>query len=311
MKTLTHPMKTRIKTLIAFVMLSGALLTITFALPNAQSNTNAQTAPQVTMPGIIPPNDQSSGAIAPSNGVPRIDSTVDATLTGQTGVAFGRFPSAPDTDVRLVGTVSFDHQGNNSYVHMHVDQVRNYAVGGMSGTLKLQLWATTTRYSGGTITGYVFGEYTLGTLQGGQYFLNVDVNVPFTSPPAGTYWITMTLDEYQPPFVIVSYLTFDNQQTFGGGGIDPTISQYFPSAVSVGYGWYWENQIGYIYPYSGGWCYFNTYGRFYYPGGGRFDYSTGVYIYDFYYGSWTYTSKSLWHWVYYYRFGQWYSTDFH
>ena len=185
MKTLTHPMKTRIKTLLAFVMLSGALLPISFALPNTQSNINAQTVPQVTVPGIVAPNDQSSsGGTALPNGVPRIDSIVDAISTG---AASGAVTSAPDT----------------------------------------------------------------------------------------------------------------------------FITQYFPYAYYVGGNWYWDDQIGYIYPYSNGVCYFYTYGRYYYPGAGSFGYSTGVYIYDFYYGSWTYTSKSLWHWVYYYSFGQWYANDFH
>jgi hypothetical protein len=298
-------MKTRIKTLIAFVMLSGALLPITFALPDAQSNTNAQTAPQVTAPGIVLPNDQSSGAISLSNGGPRIDSTGVATSIG---AASGAVPSVPDTDVRLLGTVSYQVNGTN--VHMHVDDVANYASGGTSGTLKLQLWATYTPYNGGNIQGYVFGEYILGTLPGGYHFYNVDVNVPFTSPPAGTYWITMTLDEYQNPYVIVNWRTFSNTQTFGNGP-NPTISQYFPYAFSVGGNWYWDDQIGYIYPYSNGVCYFYTYGRFYYPGAGSFGYSTAVYIYDYNYASWTYTSKSLWPWVYYFRFGQWYSSDFH
>jgi len=144
-------MKTRIKILIAFVMLSEVLLPIAFALPNAQSNTNAQSAPQVTVPGIVPPND-----------------------------------------------------GPNSITAL-----------------------------------------------------------------------------------------------------------YFPYAYYVGGGWYWDNQIGYIYPYSNGVCYFYTYNRYYYPGAGSFDYSNGIYIYDFYYASWTYTSKSLWHWVYYYSYGQWFSNDFH
>jgi hypothetical protein len=85
---------------------------------------------------------------------------------------------------------------------------------------------------------------------------------------------------------------------------------YFPYAYYVGGGWYWDNQIGYIYPYSNGVCYFSSYGRFYYPGGGQFDYSTGVYIWDYFYGSWTYTAKNIWPWVYYYSFGQWFSNGF-
>ena len=89
------------------------------------------------------------------------------------------------------------------------------------------------------------------------------------------------------------------------------IYQYFPYAYWVGGNWYWDDEIGYIYPYSNGVCYFYTYNRFYYAGSGSFSYSAGIYIWDYYYGSWTYTSKSLWHWVYYYRYGQWFANDFH
>jgi hypothetical protein len=53
-------MKMKIKRLIAFVMLSGASLTILFALgntqpalPNTQPNANPQTAPPVTVPGMV------------------------------------------------------------------------------------------------------------------------------------------------------------------------------------------------------------------------------------------------------------------
>src|SRR6266403_17114 len=46
-------MKTKIKSLIAFVMLSAASLTLLFALPQAQPNTNPQAVPPVTVPSIV------------------------------------------------------------------------------------------------------------------------------------------------------------------------------------------------------------------------------------------------------------------
>ena len=46
-------MKTKIKSLIAFVMLSAASLTLLFALPHAQPNTNPQAVPPVTVPSIV------------------------------------------------------------------------------------------------------------------------------------------------------------------------------------------------------------------------------------------------------------------
>jgi hypothetical protein len=43
----------KVKSLIAFVMLSGALLTLAFALSNTQPNNKARTAPPVTVPSIV------------------------------------------------------------------------------------------------------------------------------------------------------------------------------------------------------------------------------------------------------------------
>jgi hypothetical protein len=223
-------------------------------------------------------------------------------------MAVGSVSSALATDIRLTGTVSYQTSGAN--LNMTAGAVENHTIGGTSGTLKLVLWFTTYRYSGGTIYGYQVGEYTLGQLQGGYQFTNINVNVPYTSPPAGTYYVTMVVAEFQGQYVIDDYRNFPDTVVIGGGGIDPTIALYFPYASFAGGGWYWDNQIGFIYPYSNGVCYFYTYGHFYYPGGGRFDYPNGVYIWDYYYSSWTYTTKSVWPWVYYYSRGQWYSNSF-
>jgi Trypsin-like peptidase domain len=49
----TRSMRTKIKSLSAFVALSGALVTMLFALPNAQSKGNAHSKPQVAVPSIV------------------------------------------------------------------------------------------------------------------------------------------------------------------------------------------------------------------------------------------------------------------
>jgi hypothetical protein len=54
-------MKTKIKSLIAFVMLSAASLTLLFALPHAQPNTNPQAAPPVTVPSIVSTRSDNGG----------------------------------------------------------------------------------------------------------------------------------------------------------------------------------------------------------------------------------------------------------
>jgi hypothetical protein len=54
-------MKTKIKSLIAFVMLSAASLTLLFALPHAQPNTNPQAVPPVTVPSIVSTRSDNGG----------------------------------------------------------------------------------------------------------------------------------------------------------------------------------------------------------------------------------------------------------
>jgi hypothetical protein len=47
------PLKTKTKSLIGFLLLSRASLTILFTLPNTQPSASAQTAPPVTVPGTV------------------------------------------------------------------------------------------------------------------------------------------------------------------------------------------------------------------------------------------------------------------
>jgi hypothetical protein len=54
-------MKIKIKSFIALVVLSGALLTLVFALPNAQPKGNPQTAPRVAVPGVLSNSGGSGG----------------------------------------------------------------------------------------------------------------------------------------------------------------------------------------------------------------------------------------------------------
>ena len=61
MKTVTPLIKTKIKGVIAFGMLSAASLTILFALPTQQPNNNAQTEPEVTVPSTVSSSSDNGG----------------------------------------------------------------------------------------------------------------------------------------------------------------------------------------------------------------------------------------------------------
>jgi hypothetical protein len=120
-------------------------------------------------------------------------------------------------DVSLSGNLSWATHG--STIDIEAGTVTNNSSGGISGTLQLEIWATSTPYSGGTIHGYVLGTRNLGQLQGGFSFTGISGDVPFTAPPAGTYYTTMTLEQYNgSAFVIADYSTFPGTSTFTGGG---------------------------------------------------------------------------------------------
>ena len=61
MKTVTPLIKTKIKGVIAFGMLSAASLTILFALPAQQPNNNAQAEPEVTVPSTVSSSSDNGG----------------------------------------------------------------------------------------------------------------------------------------------------------------------------------------------------------------------------------------------------------
>lgn len=135
-------------------------------------------------------------------------------------LVFGLWAStglASAADIELSGQCGWEISGTS--INLIAGRVENNSTGGSSGTLRLQLWATDFRYSGSNISGYVLGTRVLGTLQGGYSYNSISGNVSYTAPPSGTYYTTLTVEEYTGSgYVIRDYLTFDNTSTFGGGG---------------------------------------------------------------------------------------------
>jgi hypothetical protein len=98
--------------------------------------------------------------------------------------------------IDMSGAVGFDRYG--STVTLSASRIENYgAIGSSSGTLVLQLWATSAPYYGQSIlNGYKLAEANLGTLWGGYYFSNINRSVAFFEPPRGYYNVVLVLGEW-------------------------------------------------------------------------------------------------------------------
>src|SRR5438128_2189897 len=156
--------------------------------------------------------------------------------------------NAQATPLDVSGNTSW--QQNGSVVTISVDRISNTSPPGPSGSIRLELWATATRYAGGTINGYVLASYQFSQVLGpNRYYANVSQTVPFTTPPNGTYYTTLTLEEYNgSAWVIQDSVTYDTTNTFGPGGGSPANTSPFgyldypPAGASVNgtvpvYGW--------------------------------------------------------------------------
>ena len=108
-------------------------------------------------------------------------------------------------------------QGNS--INFSVTRVENTRATS-TGILKLQVWATQTRYTGDKILGHKLAEVWLGQLRGNQRHFFLSYTQSFMVPPAGTYYITVILTEFDRNRrdVIRDYQTLDGTFTFGGGG---------------------------------------------------------------------------------------------
>lgn len=101
-------------------------------------------------------------------------------------------------------------------ITISADRIVNSRNGGRSGSLRLSVWATTSRYRGGTLRGRIIGVYGMKPLAGNAYRPNVRGTVPYRRPPRGKYYTTLTLTEYTSAgWVIRDYRNFPRRVTLG------------------------------------------------------------------------------------------------
>lgn len=120
------------------------------------------------------------------------------------------------------GTFGYDRVG--STVTLTASQISNDSSTRTTGTLRLELWATTSRPARGAgFTGFRLATgSTLSPLSPRTFYSNVSRTTSFSAPPDGTYVMVLVLSEYSSTgcsnadgFCLSDSGVFTNTQTFG------------------------------------------------------------------------------------------------
>ena len=139
-------------------------------------------------------------------------------ITNGTGSVAERWRDAdvrshPPGTVDLSGAASWASSG--STINIKVDKVKNLSTTAKTGSLRLRIWATRSKYTGGSINGYVMGTRKLDPLRPLKSHKDVNGQVNYSRPPAGTYYTTLTVEEKTSSgWVVRDYINFNNKKTF-------------------------------------------------------------------------------------------------
>ena len=143
-------------------------------------------------------------------------------------------------DVQIIGLTTWQVIGSS--VNLYVEQVRNVCNLGRSESLRLDLWASTTPYTGGTITGYRFGSTALNPLTSGSVYNNINQTLTYSKPPDGNYYVTLTLSEYyNGSYLIIDHLNYTNRLVVGIPS--PPVAKPATSVTGAGFTASW-NAVG-------------------------------------------------------------------
>lgn len=105
--------------------------------------------------------------------------------------------SSASASPRFNGSTGYQFSSNMSTVTINTGMIDNIEAKNTTGTIMVKLYATTTPYKSGAITGYTLASFKLDALKPGQFYRDLRKVVTYTAPPAkGTYYITLGLLEY-------------------------------------------------------------------------------------------------------------------
>jgi Repeat of unknown function (DUF5648) len=100
-----------------------------------------------------------------------------------------------NSSISIVGSVGYSVVGGSA--SLTADRIQNDSASGVSGALRLEVWAFVDMYTGGPQVGYKVAQYDLPQLSAGLGFNSVSSGpVPFDAPPRGTWQTTMFVTEF-------------------------------------------------------------------------------------------------------------------
>ena len=112
-------------------------------------------------------------------------------------VALHLLVTSASASPRFNGSTGYQFSGNMSTVTINAGMVDNTEGRNTTGTIMVKLYATTSPYKGGSITGYTLASFKLDALKPGQFYRDLKKVLTYTAPTAkGTYYITLGLLEY-------------------------------------------------------------------------------------------------------------------
>ena len=161
------------------------------------------------------------------------------------------FLSAPKLSAQQIdmyGNVGFDRVGG--YVTLSAARIQNMRpLGNTSGTLALQLWATSMPYYGQSMLyGHKLAEANLGTLRGGYYLSNINQTVVFFEPPVGYYNLVLVVGEWNgSEYLISDWSNFTEVKNFAG--LPPYTPVITPKPLNIidEYVGTWEGTQNFVY----------------------------------------------------------------
>jgi hypothetical protein len=120
----------------------------------------------------------------------------------------------PKPKIRFEAPFEWEYVEERAAIRISTGQVINSREGS-SGSMKIIVWLTPTRYEGGPMNGYIAGHAELEPLEQGMMYDKIDFLVRYQEPPAGDYFVCFTLSEWDGEgYVIMDHHSFDEPARF-------------------------------------------------------------------------------------------------